>query len=121
MVREPSRHGRRRLLCIGQTLMGRAKVLDCTHHEHPLVQRPGVAGQCPATASSVANYRKQDSLDSQAVDFPIHDVRILPRKGNFATEPLNDHRPSRDYERLTTNSAAMIQISMIRLLLNRLA
>jgi transposase len=34
---------------------------------------------------------------------------------------LNDRRPSRDYERLTTNSEAMIQLSMIRLLLNRLA
>ena len=34
---------------------------------------------------------------------------------------LNDRRHSRDYERLTANSAAMIQISMIRLLLNRLA
>jgi putative transposase len=34
---------------------------------------------------------------------------------------LNDRRHSRDYERLTINSAAMIQISMMRLLLNRLA
>ncbi len=34
---------------------------------------------------------------------------------------LNDRRHSRDYERLTSNSAAMIQVSMIRLLLNRLA
>ena len=34
---------------------------------------------------------------------------------------LNDRRHSRDYERQTINSAAMIQISMIRLLLNRLA
>jgi putative transposase len=34
---------------------------------------------------------------------------------------LKDRRHSRDYERLTANSAAMIQISMIRLLLNRLA
>jgi putative transposase len=34
---------------------------------------------------------------------------------------LNDRRHSRDYEKLTVNSAAMIQISMIRLLLNRLA
>jgi putative transposase len=33
---------------------------------------------------------------------------------------LNDRRHSRDYERLTVNSAAMIQISMIRLLLNRI-
>jgi putative transposase len=34
---------------------------------------------------------------------------------------LNDRRHSRDYERLTANSAAMIQMSMIRLLLNRWA
>jgi len=34
---------------------------------------------------------------------------------------LNDRRHRRDYARLTTNSAARIQISMIRLLLNRLA
>jgi putative transposase len=34
---------------------------------------------------------------------------------------LNDRRHSRDYEVLTVNSEAMLQISMIRLLLNRLA
>lgn len=34
---------------------------------------------------------------------------------------LNDRRHSRDYERLTPNSEAMIQLSMIRLLLKRLA
>jgi putative transposase len=34
---------------------------------------------------------------------------------------LHDRRHRRDYERLTANSAAMIQISMIRLLLNRWA
>lgn len=34
---------------------------------------------------------------------------------------LNDRRHSRDYERLTTNSEAMIQLSMIHLLLKRLA
>ena len=34
---------------------------------------------------------------------------------------LNDHRHSRDYERLAVNSTAMIQVSMIRLLLKRLA
>lgn len=33
---------------------------------------------------------------------------------------LNDRRHSRDYEALTVNSEAMIQLSMIRLLLNRL-
>ena len=34
---------------------------------------------------------------------------------------LSDRRQSRDYERLTVNSEAMIQLSMIRVLLNRLA
>ena len=34
---------------------------------------------------------------------------------------LNDRRHSRDYERLTPNSEAMSQLSMIRLLLKRLA
>jgi putative transposase len=34
---------------------------------------------------------------------------------------LNDRRHSRDYERLTSNSEAMIQLSMIRLLLKRVA
>ena len=34
---------------------------------------------------------------------------------------LNDRRHSRAYERLTINSEAMIQLSMIRLLLKRLA
>lgn len=34
---------------------------------------------------------------------------------------LNDRRHSRDYEALTANSEAMIQLSMIRLLLKRLA
>jgi len=34
---------------------------------------------------------------------------------------LNDRRHSRDYERLPTNSEALIQLSMIRLLLKRLA
>jgi putative transposase len=34
---------------------------------------------------------------------------------------LNDRRHSRDYETLTVHSEAMIQLSMIRLLLNRLA
>lgn len=34
---------------------------------------------------------------------------------------LNARRHRRDYERLTTNSEAMIQLSMIRLLLKRLA
>jgi hypothetical protein len=43
------------------------------------------ASWCPrGHDSSVANYRKQESLDSQLIDFPVHDFRIWPRKGNFA-------------------------------------
>jgi len=50
MVRAPRRHGRGRLLRMGHTLMGCAKVLDRAHHEHALVQRQGMAGQRPAPA-----------------------------------------------------------------------
>jgi putative transposase len=50
--------------------------------------------------------------------------QVIPRR--WAVERtfawlLNDRRHSRDYERLTASSEAMIQISMIRLLLKRLA
>ena len=44
-------------------------------------------GRMPTRFGSVANYRKQEGLVSQVIDFLIHDFRILPRKGNFATEP----------------------------------
>jgi len=50
MVGDPCRHGRRRLLGRGQTLMRRAKILDCTHQEHPCVQGQGVTCQRPAAA-----------------------------------------------------------------------
>jgi putative transposase len=49
--------------------------------------------------------------------------QVIPWRGAVARTFawwLNDRRHSRDYERLTANSAAMIQMSMIRLLLNRL-
>ena len=62
------------------------------------------------------------------------DLEVTPHEGKgFQVVPwrwvversfawlLNDRRHSRDYERLTTNSEAMIQLSMIRLLLKRLA
>lgn len=48
---------------------------------------------------------------------------VLPRRWTVERTfawLLNDRRPSRDYEALTANSEAMIQISMTRLLLNRL-
>src|SRR5262245_6433463 len=37
MVGDPRGHSRRRLPCMVQTLMRRAKVIDRTGHEHPLV------------------------------------------------------------------------------------
>src|SRR4029434_9411033 len=48
---------------------------------------------------SVANYRKQESLDSQVLDFPTYDFRILPRKGNFATEPRVERADGRSPSR----------------------
>ena len=50
MISDPSRHGRRCPLRLRQTRMRRAKVIDCAHHKHPLVERQGVACQRPATA-----------------------------------------------------------------------
>ena len=49
MVCAPRRHGRRRLLCLGQTLMRRANVIGRAYQAHPLIQRQGRACQCPAT------------------------------------------------------------------------
>jgi hypothetical protein len=39
---------------------------------------------------SVANYRKQESLISQVIDFPKPDFWIFPPKPNFATEPYGE-------------------------------
>jgi hypothetical protein len=50
MVRDPRRHGRGRLLRLGQTLMGCAKVRDRAYQAQALVPRHGMAGQRPATA-----------------------------------------------------------------------
>ena len=55
---------------------------------------------------SVANDRKQESLDSQVLDFPTYDSRILPRKGHFATEPST--KP--DGVRFPSTLAALVQV-----------
>jgi hypothetical protein len=55
---------------------------------------------------SVANDRKQESLDSQALDFPTYDCRILPRKGHFATEPNTEP----DGVRFPSTLAALVQV-----------
>ena len=48
-------------------------------------------------------------------------ILILPQVERTFAWLGNDRRHSRDYERLTVSSEAMLQISMIRILLKRLA
>ena len=73
MIGDSSRHGWCRLLCKGQTLMRYAKVIDRAHQEHPLVQRQGVAGQCPAPARQrreVFPKRCVEPLNVGCIDHP---------------------------------------------------
>src|SRR5262252_4256707 len=74
MVSDPSGHSRRRLLHMGQTLMRRAKVIDCAYQEHPLVQRQSVTGQCPATARQrceVFPKRRVEPLNVGRIDHSV--------------------------------------------------
>ena len=73
MIRDPRRHGRRRLVYMGQTRMRRAKVIDRAHQEHALVQRHGMAGQRPATArqrSEAFPECRVQPLNVRGVDHP---------------------------------------------------
>ena len=63
--------------------------------------------------------RRKPPANRYSLDLPLP-RQSFTRQRTFAWL-LNDRRHSRDYERLTVNSAAMIQVSMIRLLLKRLA
>jgi len=74
MVRDPCRHGRGRLLHMGQTLMGGAKVIDRAHQEHTLVQRQGVTCQRPATPRQwreVFPERRVQPLNVRRIDHPV--------------------------------------------------
>src|SRR5215510_822577 len=74
MVSDPSRHGRCRLLHMGQTLMRRAKVIDCAHQEHALMQRQGVACQRTATPRQwreVCPERRVQPLNIGRIDHPV--------------------------------------------------
>ena len=73
MVGDPCCHGRRRLLGTTQTLMRRAKVIDRPHQEHALVQRQGVAGQCPAPAR-----QRREAFPERRVEPVTVDRRIAP-------------------------------------------
>src|SRR5215831_13640117 len=59
---------------VGQTRMGCAKIIDRAHQEHPLVQRQGLAGQCPAPARQrceVFTERRVEPFDVCRVDDPV--------------------------------------------------
>jgi putative transposase len=72
----------------------------------------------------VRELKQTHKIDLEVTDKEGPGFQVIPRR--WAAERtfawlLNDRRHSRDYEALTANSEAMIQLSMIRLLLNRLA
>jgi putative transposase len=63
-------------------------------------------------------------IDLEVVEHTGKGFTVLPQRWKVERTLawlLNDRRHSRDYERLTASSEAMIQISMIRLVLKRLA
>jgi len=72
----------------------------------------------------VSSVKRTYKIDLEVTSPTGHGFQVVPWRWvverSFAWL-LNDRRHSRDYERLTTNSEAMIQLSMIRLLLKRLA
>src|SRR4029434_7025272 len=75
-----------RVRCAGDSLQSRSRD-DSSPQVQCHLERLRLALMDRKNKGSVANYRKQESLDSQVIDFPIHGFLILPRKGNFATEP----------------------------------
>ena len=72
----------------------------------------------------VRGLKRTHKVDLEVVEHTGKGFQVVPYRWvverTFAWL-LNDRRHSRDYEVLTASSEAMIQISMIRLLLKRLA
>lgn len=72
----------------------------------------------------VRGFKRTHKIDLEVVEHTGKGFQVVPYRWvverTFAWL-LNDRRHSRDYEVLTASSEAMIQISMIRLLLKRLA
>lgn len=90
------------------------------------LRKLGVEGgyQAEGLAQWVRDLKHTDKIDLEVTGHNGKGFQVVP--GRWVVERtfawlLNDRRHSRDYERLTTNSEAMIQLSMIRLLLKRLA
>jgi putative transposase len=72
----------------------------------------------------VHGLKQTHKIDLEVVERTGKGFTVLPQRWKVERTLawlLNDRRHSRDYERLTTSSEAMIQVSMIRLLLKRLA
>jgi len=72
----------------------------------------------------VGGLKQTHKIDLEVTDHDGQGFQVIPWR--WVVERtfgwlLNDRRHSRDYERLPANSEALIQISMIRLLLKRLA
>ena len=71
----------------------------------------------------VRSLKQTHKIDWEVVERTGKGFTVLPQRWKVERTLawlLNDRRHSRDYERLTANSEAMVQISMIRLLLKRL-
>lgn len=71
----------------------------------------------------VYGLKQSHKIDLEVVERMGKGFTVLPQRWKVERTfawLLNDRRHSRDYERLTASSEAMIQISMIRLLLQRL-
>ena len=72
----------------------------------------------------VHNLKQPHKIDLEVVEHAGKGFQVVKHRWKVERTfawLLTDRRHSRDYETLTVNSAAMIQISMIRLLLKRLA
>ena len=72
----------------------------------------------------VRSIKKTHKIDLEVVEHTGKGFQVVKHRWKVERTfawILNDRRHSRDYEALTANSEAMIQISMIRLLLKRLA
>jgi len=79
--------------------MGRAKVIDCPHHEHALVQRPGVAAQRPAPARQRREAfpeRRIQPFDICRVDHPAA-LRAAPERLDACRRAIHNTAIGRDH------------------------
>src|SRR3989454_12830340 len=94
MVGDPGRHGRRRLLCMGQTLMRCAKVIHRAHHKHPFVQCQGVTCQRPAPTRQRREAFPERRVQPVTVDGGVAPSTPGSRAGLLPLSPLRTARES---------------------------